>query len=129
LAHKYLTRSALRWCKIPKLRSWKFLHHGRSKSDVLAGHSGKKLFFPLQRYNLTICAVKCCESFCTCSPSSLVQDPIVKSAKKWKKRVIWASWARNGRFGAFLEKGLKSKRAVPSSFFLSTSLKENKNRF
>jgi nucleoside permease NupC len=27
---------------------------------------------------------------------------MVESAKKWKN-FIWASWARNGRFGAFFE--------------------------
>jgi hypothetical protein len=31
-----------------------------------------------------------------------VQDPMVESEKS-EKIIIWASWARNGRFGAFLE--------------------------
>jgi hypothetical protein len=41
--------------------------------------------FHFKRYNLTIRAVKCRETFCTCSPTSLVQDPTVKSTKKVKK--------------------------------------------
>jgi hypothetical protein len=57
------------------------LHHGRSKSAVPAGHKQKKLFFPLQRYNLTIRMVNFFEIFCTYSPSSLVQDPRVKIPK------------------------------------------------
>jgi hypothetical protein len=48
LAHKYLIGCALQWCKSSKLHSSKFLHHGRSKSAVPAGHKQKKLFFPLQ---------------------------------------------------------------------------------
>jgi hypothetical protein len=35
-----------------------------------------------KRYNLTIRAVNFCKTFWTCSCSSLVQDPMVKSAKK-----------------------------------------------
>jgi hypothetical protein len=38
-----------------------------------------------KRYNLTIHAVNFCETFWTCSCSSLGQDLTVKSAKKWKK--------------------------------------------
>jgi hypothetical protein len=29
--------------------------------------------------------VNFCETFCTCSPSSLGQDPTVENAKEWKK--------------------------------------------
>jgi hypothetical protein len=39
------------------------------------------IFFNFKRYNLTIRVVKCRETFYTCSPSSLVQDPTVESAK------------------------------------------------
>jgi hypothetical protein len=39
-------------------------------------------FFHFKRYNLTICAVNFFETFCTCSPNSLGQDPIVKIPKK-----------------------------------------------
>jgi hypothetical protein len=42
----------------------------------------KKLFFHFKRYNLTIRAVNFFETFYTCSPSTLWQDPIVKSSKK-----------------------------------------------
>jgi hypothetical protein len=45
----------------------------------------KNFSFNFKNYNLTIHAVKCCKTFCTCSPSSLVQDPTVESAKKKKK--------------------------------------------
>ena len=44
---------------------------------------GKKFFFShFTRYNLTICAINFCKIFCTCSPSSLKQDPMVENAKK-----------------------------------------------
>jgi hypothetical protein len=56
------------------------LNHWRSKFVVLAGYSG--LSFHFKRYNPTIRAVKCRETFCTCFPSSLVQDHVVESAKK-----------------------------------------------
>jgi hypothetical protein len=48
----------------------------------LPGTVEKNFSFNFKRYNLTIRAVKCRETFCTCSPSSLVQDPTVESAKK-----------------------------------------------
>jgi hypothetical protein len=48
----------------------------------LLGTMEKNFSFHFKRYNLTIRVVKCGETFCTCSPSSLVQDPIVKNAKK-----------------------------------------------
>jgi hypothetical protein len=51
----------------------------------LPGTMEKNFSFHFKLYNLTIRAVKCRETFCTCSPSSLVQDPTIKSAKKWKK--------------------------------------------
>jgi hypothetical protein len=38
--------------------------------------------FHFKRYNLTICEVNFFEAFCTCSPSSLGQDPTVKIPKK-----------------------------------------------
>jgi hypothetical protein len=43
----------------------------------------KNFFFHFKHYNLTIHAVKCCKFFCTCSLSSLVQDPMVESEKKF----------------------------------------------
>jgi hypothetical protein len=44
----------------------------------------REFFFPfdIKRYNLTILVVNFCETFCTCSPSSLGQDLTVESAKK-----------------------------------------------
>jgi hypothetical protein len=53
---------------------------------------------------LTIRAVKFCEFFCTCSPSSLGQDPTIESAKIIKKIHLglfskkWQFW------GVFREK-------------------------
>jgi hypothetical protein len=40
------------------------------------------LFFYFNCYILTICAANFCETFCTCSPSSLGQDITFKNAKK-----------------------------------------------
>jgi hypothetical protein len=48
----------------------------------LRGTMEKNFSFCFKRYNLTVRAVKCCGTICTCSPSSLVQDHMVKSAKK-----------------------------------------------
>jgi hypothetical protein len=45
------------------------------------GTMEKKISFHFKRYNLTIRAVKCRKTFCTCSPSSLVQDPTAESEK------------------------------------------------
>jgi hypothetical protein len=50
----------------------------------LLGTVEKNFSFHFNRYNLTIRAVKCRNTFSTCSLSSLVQDPTIKSAKKWK---------------------------------------------
>jgi hypothetical protein len=41
----------------------------------------KNFSFHFKRYNLTIRAVNFFETFCTCSPSSLVQDPALKNPK------------------------------------------------
>jgi hypothetical protein len=60
------------------------LHHGRSKSDVPAGHKQKNFSFHFKLYNLTIRAVNFFETLCTCFASSLVQDPTVKIPKKEK---------------------------------------------
>jgi hypothetical protein len=54
---------------------------GQSLMSLL-GTVEKNFFFHFKRYNLTIRAVKCRETFCTCFPSSLVQDPTVESEKK-----------------------------------------------
>jgi hypothetical protein len=60
----------------------KNLHHKQSKSAVLVGHSGKNFSFYFKRYNLTIRAVNFFGTFCTSSPNSLEQDPLVKIPKK-----------------------------------------------
>jgi hypothetical protein len=48
----------------------------------LPGRVEKNFSLNFKRYNLTIRVVKCCETFSTCSPDSLVQDPSVESEKK-----------------------------------------------
>jgi hypothetical protein len=48
----------------------------------LPGIVEKNFSLHFKRYNLTIRAVKFFETFCTCSSSSLRQDPMVESAKK-----------------------------------------------
>jgi hypothetical protein len=48
----------------------------------LLGTMEKNFSFHFKHYNLTIRAVKCRGTFCTCSPSSLVEDPTDESAKK-----------------------------------------------
>jgi hypothetical protein len=42
-------------------------------------------------YYFPICAVNFCKTFCTCSPSSLGQDLMVKNAKFLIYFFIWAS--------------------------------------
>jgi hypothetical protein len=56
----------------------------------------KNLSFPIREVNF-------CETFCTCSPSSLGQDLTIKNILK-NYFFIWASWARNGSFECFLRK-------------------------
>jgi hypothetical protein len=63
----------------------------------------KNFSFHFKQYNLTIRAVNFFETFCTCSPSSLGQDLIVK-IPKIDFSFIWASLARNDRFEHFFEK-------------------------
>jgi hypothetical protein len=60
----------------------KFYTTGGQSLLSLPGTVEKTFSFHFKRYNLTIRAVKCRETFCTCFPSSLMQDPIVKSEKK-----------------------------------------------
>jgi hypothetical protein len=69
----------------------------------LPGTSKKNFSFHFKRYNLTIRAVNFLETFCTCCPSSLGQDPTTKIPKNDLFFVV-ASWARNGRFEHFFEK-------------------------
>jgi hypothetical protein len=49
----------------------------------LPGTNKKNFFFHFKRHNLTIRVVNFFETFCTCSPSSLGQDPTVKIPKKY----------------------------------------------
>jgi hypothetical protein len=60
----------------------KFGTTGGQSMLSLPGTVEKNFSFNFKRYNLTIRAVNCRETFCTCSSSSLVQDPIVESAEK-----------------------------------------------
>jgi hypothetical protein len=48
----------------------------------LLGTREKNFSFHFKHYNLTIRAANFFELFCTCSPSSLGQDLMVKTAKK-----------------------------------------------
>jgi hypothetical protein len=50
----------------------------------LPGTSKTNFSFHFKCYNLTIHAVNFFETFCTCSPSSLEQDPMVEIPKKKK---------------------------------------------
>jgi hypothetical protein len=60
----------------------KFRTMGSQNLLFLLGTVEKNFSFHFKRYNLTIRAVKCCETFCTCSLSSLVQDPTVQKSEK-----------------------------------------------
>jgi hypothetical protein len=60
----------------------KFYTMGGQSLLYLPGTVEKNFSFYFKRYDLTIRAVKCWETFCTCSPSSLVQDPTVESETK-----------------------------------------------
>ena len=83
----------------------KFCTKGGQSLLSLLGTRKKNFSFHFKRYNLTICAVNFFETFCTCSPSSLGQDLMVKIAKINLKKFIWASFrVRNGKFEHFLEK-------------------------
>jgi hypothetical protein len=75
---------------------------------TLPGTRKKNFSFHFKRNYLTVRVVKFCEIFCTCSPSSLGQNPIVESAKKIKFKFIWACSTKNGSFGVvFDKKGVK----------------------
>jgi hypothetical protein len=59
--------------------------------------------------------------FCTCSPSSLGQDPIVESAKEIKFKFIWASSSGNGSFEVVFEK--KRVKLAPGTCWRPTCLR------
>jgi hypothetical protein len=67
---------------------------------TLPGTREKNFSFHFKRNYLTIRAVKFCEIYCTCSPSSY----IVESTKKNIKKFIWACSAKNGSLGVVFEK-------------------------
>jgi hypothetical protein len=53
--------------------------------NLFFAKNGQLLVLPSTRkksYSFPICAVNFCKTFCTCSPSSLRQDLIIKNAKE-----------------------------------------------
>jgi hypothetical protein len=62
----------------------KFCTTGNKSLLSLPGIVEKNCSFNFKHYNLTICAVNFRETFCTCFPSSLGQDPIVEVQKSEK---------------------------------------------
>jgi hypothetical protein len=105
----------LRWRKIAKLHSSKILHQKQSNSALLSvpGTREKKFSSNFKHYNLTIRVVNFYKTFCTCSPSSLGQDPMVESARKTSSFFIWTTQARNGNFGVFFEKKAPIQNSAP----------------
>jgi hypothetical protein len=85
---------------------------------TLPGTREKNFAFHFKHNYLTIRAVKFCEFFCTCSPSSLGQDPIIESAKKRNFKFIWACSAKNGSFGVVFEK--KGVKLAPGTGWCPT---------
>jgi hypothetical protein len=83
----------------------------------LPGTVDKNFSLNFKRYNLTIHAVNFCETFWTCSCSSLVQDPTVKSTKKMKKNSVGLLELETADLECFWEKtplsplGVKKFRA------------------
>jgi hypothetical protein len=55
---------------------------GGQSLPSLPGTVEKNFSLNFKHYNFTIRAVNFRETFCTCFPSSLGQDPMVESAKK-----------------------------------------------
>jgi hypothetical protein len=81
---------------------------------TLPGTRKKNFSFHFKHNYLTTRAVKFCEIFCTCSPSSLEQDPTIESAKNNNFKFIWACSAKNGNFGVVFEK--KGVKLAPNMF-------------
>jgi hypothetical protein len=96
---------------------------GQSLLSML-GTRERNFSFHFKRYNLTIRAINFFETFCTCSPSSLGQDLVVKIAFFYFLffYFFFASWVRNGRFEHFSEKndlcplGVKKKERTRFSW-------------
>jgi hypothetical protein len=99
-----------------------FCTTGSQSLQSLLGTRKKNFSFHFKRYYLTIRKINFFEFFCTCSSSSIVQDPTIKITKIEKKS-IFAYWARNGRFEHFLEKndlrllGVKIQHSWCANFF------------
>jgi hypothetical protein len=55
------------------------LHQRQSNFAIPVGHKGKNFSSHFKSYNFTIHAVNFFETFCTCFPSSLGQDPTLKA--------------------------------------------------
>jgi hypothetical protein len=66
----------------------KFCTTGGQSLLSLPGTNKKNFSFHFERYNLTIRTVNFFEFFCTCSPSSLVQNPTVKIPKIEKNPIF-----------------------------------------
>jgi hypothetical protein len=58
-------------------------------SQTLLSLTGARENFFFSTSNVIIS--QSCKTFCTCSPSSLGQDPTAESAKKINKKLIWAT--------------------------------------
>jgi hypothetical protein len=109
----------------------KFCTTGGQSLLFMLGTSKKNFSFYFKCYNLTICEVNFFETFCTCSPSSLGQDPSVKIPNSIFF-FVFASWARNGRFEHFYEKndlhplGVKSNHCT---FYVQSLLVSSPYKF
>jgi hypothetical protein len=78
---------------------------GRQTLLSLLGTRENNFSFHYKGNYLTIRPVKFCEIFCTCSPSSLGQDPMVESAKtKLKKNSFGPLQQEMAVLGCFLRK-------------------------
>jgi hypothetical protein len=70
----------------------------------LPGTSNKTFLSTSKRYNLTIRVVNFFETFFTCFPSSLVQDPTVKIQKMEKKKWFLLTELEMADLSIFLKK-------------------------
>jgi hypothetical protein len=77
---------------------------GGQRSAVPAGRVEKNFFSHFKRYNLTIREANFCETFWTCSCSSLGQDLTVKSEKKMEKKSVGLLELETAVLECFLEK-------------------------
>jgi hypothetical protein len=75
-----------------------FFPKGRQTLLSLLGTREKNFSFHFKGIYLTIRAVKFCEIFSTCSPSSLGQDPMVESAKEKLKKIHLGLFSKKWQF-------------------------------